>query len=119
MKKIVIGATARTPVGKIGGALSHLSAIEIGGLAVEGAISRAGGLQADTIVLGNVVQGGNGQNPARRAAIHGGAARDTTGLTLNNVCLSSMSSIAQARRLIVTGEANTILVGGFESMSCA
>lgn len=119
MKKVMIGATARTPVGKIGGALSHLSAIEIGGLAVEGAISRAGGLQPDTIVLGNVLQGGNGQNPARQAAIHGGAPRDTTGLTINNVCLSSMSSIAHAKRLILTGEAKTVLVGGFESMSCA
>ncbi len=117
-KRIVLAAVARTPVGRIGGALSNLSAIDLGAIAVEGAISRSGGLPIDTIVMANVAQAGNGQNPGRLAAIRGGANRNVTGITLNNVCLSSMSAIVSAKRLLQLGEANSVLVGGFESMSC-
>lgn len=116
----VLVAAARTPVGKFGGALSHLSGVELGARAVEAALRTFDGeLLPDHTFLGNVVQAGNGQNPARSAAIRGGVPATVPGTTINDVCLGSMSAVGLGATLIRVGEMTTALVGGFESMSRA
>ncbi len=74
-------------------------------------------LEPDYIAIGNVLQAANGQNPGRRAALAGGVARETPGITLNDVCLASMSAVGIAAAMINAGEATTVLVGGFDSMT--
>lgn len=112
-------AGARTPVGRYQGALADYSAVELGGLAVAAARDRAPGIEPQLTVLGNVLQGGSGQNPARQAAVRGGVATTVPALTINDVCLASMSSIALAATYVSTGRVDVALVGGFESMSNA
>ena len=116
---VVLLAGARTPVGRLGGRWADVPATALGGQAVRAALARLGGPQIDMVVLGNVVQAGNGQNPARVAATLGGVPRTVPGITLNDVCLASMSAVAQAGHLVRSGEAARVLVGGFESMSLA
>jgi acetyl-CoA C-acetyltransferase len=118
MTPVLVGG-ARTPVGRFRGALSEVPAVELGAHAVRAALDRCAGLSPDYVALGNVLQAGNGQNPGRRAAILGGVARDVPGITLNDVCLASMSSVALAAGMIRSGEASCVLVGGFDSMTGA
>jgi acetyl-CoA C-acetyltransferase len=115
----VLLSAARTPVGRFGGALRGVDAVDLGAAAVRAAIERAGGAVPDQILLGNVVQAGNGQNPARVAATRGGVPTTVPGTTLNNVCLASMTAAGTAATLVRAGESDTVLVGGFESMSRA
>jgi acetyl-CoA C-acetyltransferase len=115
----VLADGARTPIGRLGGALAGIPAVELGSRAVRGALDRCPGLDPDYIVMGNVLQAGNSQNPGRRAALLGGVARDVPGTTLNDVCLSSMSAVALASSMVREGEAGCVLVGGFDSMSQA
>ncbi len=116
---IVLLGGARTPVGRMHGRWADLSATDLGAKAVRAALARLGGPAVDSVVLGNVVQAGSGQNPARVAATRGGVPRDVPGITLNDVCLASMSSVGYAAHLLRSGEATSVLVGGFESMSRA
>ena len=83
------------------------------------ALDRAPGLEPDYVVLGNVLQAANGQNPGRRAALAGGIARQTPGITVNDVCLASLSAVGLAAGMLREGEATTVLVGGFDSMTGA
>ncbi len=115
----VLLSAARTPVGRFGGALRGVDAVDLGAAAVRAALERAGGALPDQILLGNVVQAGNGQNPARVAATRGGVPTTEPGITLNNVCLASMTSAGMAATLVRAGESDVCLVGGFESMSRA
>jgi acetyl-CoA C-acetyltransferase len=115
----VLAGGARTPVGRFRGALSDVPAVELGAHAVRAALERCPGLRPDYVAMGNVLQAANGQNPGRRAAILGGVARDVPGITLNDVCLASMSSVAVAAGMIRAGEASCVLVGGFDSMTGA
>ncbi|MFD6518079.1 acetyl-CoA C-acyltransferase [Rhodococcus sp. NPDC060176] len=116
----VLVSMARTPVGKLGGALAHLSAIDLGAAAVRSALEPFGDqISIDHTFLGNVVQAGNGQNPARIAAIRGGVPTTVPGTTINDVCLASLTATGLAASLIRAGEIGTALVGGFESMSRA
>jgi acetyl-CoA C-acetyltransferase len=110
---------ARTPIGRLGGALSQIPAVELGSHAVRGALERCPGLAPDYVVMGNVLQAGNSQNPGRRAALLGGVAREVPGTTLNDVCLSSMSAVAVAASMVRERDADCVLVGGFDSMSRA
>jgi acetyl-CoA C-acetyltransferase len=110
---------ARTPVGRFRGALSEVPAVELGAHAVRAALARSPGLHPEYVAMGNVLQAANGQNPSRRAAILGGVARDVPGITLNDVCLASMSSVALAAGMVRGGEASCVLVGGFDSMTGA
>jgi acetyl-CoA C-acetyltransferase len=110
---------ARTPIGRFRGALSDVPAVELGAHAVRAALDRCPGLRPDYVAMGNVLQAANGQNPGRRAAILGGVARDVPGITLNDVCLASMSSVALAAAMIRAGEAACVLTGGFDSMTGA
>lgn len=113
----VLVAAARTPIGRFGGALRDVDAVDLGATSVRAAIDRAGGLRPDHVYLGNVVQAGNGQNPARTAAVRAGLELTIPATTLNDVCLASMTAVGLAGTLIRAGEINTAVVGGFESMS--
>jgi acetyl-CoA C-acetyltransferase len=115
----VLAGGARTPVGRFRGALSDVPAVELGAHAVRAALDRCPGLSPDYVALGNVLQAANGQNPGRRAAILGGVARDVPGITLNDVCLASMSAVGLAAGMVRAGEADCVLVGGFDSMTGA
>ena len=115
---IVIAGGARTPIGKFQGALARVDAVELGAHAVRGALERTG-LAPDYVAVGNVLQAANGQNPGRRAALQGGVERTVPGITLNDVCLASMSAVGLAAAMIRAEEASTVLVGGFDSMTRA
>jgi len=117
----LICASARTPIGKLSGSLSSLSAAELGGLAIAAALSRAGLRpdQVDHVVMGHVLQAGQGQNPARQSAAEGGIPMDVPAVTVNSVCLSGLHSIYLADQMIRSGEADVVVAGGMESMSQA
>jgi acetyl-CoA C-acetyltransferase len=117
----VIVAGARTPIGKFGGALRDLAAVELGALAVEAALERAGitGEQVDYVILGQVLQAGAGQITARQAAIKGGVPKQVPAITINKVCLSGLNAIAMADQMIRAGELETVVAGGMESMTQA
>ena len=118
MKAVLAGA-ARTPIGRFGGALAGVDAVDLGAHAVRAALERCPGLEPDYIAVGNVLQAANGQNPGRRAALAGGVRRDVPGITLNDVCLASMSAVAFGVAMLRAEEATTVLVGGFDSMTRA
>ena len=115
----VILSAVRTPVGKFQGGLSGFSAVELGAKAVAEAIRRAGldGKQVDEAILGNVVQAGLGQNPARQAALKGGCDPRVAALTINKVCGSGLKAVALAAQAVQLGESETVVAGGMESMS--
>ena len=116
----VLVSAARTPVGKFGGALAGLSALDLGGLAVAGALAGLDpAVPADHVFLGNVVQAGSWQNPARVAGVRGGVPTTVPATTVNDVCLASMTGTGLAATLIAAGEIDCAVVGGFESMSRA
>jgi acetyl-CoA C-acetyltransferase len=115
----VLVAGARTPIGRFRGALSDRSGVELGAAAVRAALERAPGLEPDYVVLGNVLQAAGGQNPGRRAALAGGVARHVPGITVNDVCLASLSAVALAAGMLRQEEATCVLVGGFDSMTGA
>ena len=121
MTKVVVASAVRTPVGNYGGSLKDLSAVELAEIAYREALRRAGieANQVDEVIMGNVLQGGQGQNPARQAALKAGLPVETTAMTVNMVCGSGLRSVALAAQAIAAGEADIILAGGFESMSKA
>jgi acetyl-CoA C-acetyltransferase len=117
----VIVSGARTPIGKLGGALSSLSAAKLGALAIAEALRRASIApeQVDFVAMGEVLQAGQGQNPARQAATIAGIPMTVQATTINKVCLSGLESIHLADLLISAGEADIVVSGGMESMSRA
>ena len=117
---VIVGG-ARTPFGKLLGGLASLPATELGGLAIEAALQRAGvaGAQVDAVVFGQVLQAGAGQLPARQAAVRGGIPMSVPSITINKVCLSGLAAVAQADQLIRAGEAEIVVAGGMESMTRA
>jgi len=119
MEDIVIVAAARTPVGSFNGALSTLSAHDLGAAAVSAAIARAGlqGADVDEVILGQVLPAGEGQNPARQAARAAGVPDEKTAFGMNQVCGSGLRAVALAAQQIRTGESNVVVAGGMESMS--
>jgi acetyl-CoA C-acetyltransferase len=121
MTQSVIVAGARTPIGRLLGGLKSLSGSDLGGLAIKGALERAGvsGDQVDYVIMGQVLQAGAGQIPARQAAHKGGIPLDVPALTVNKVCLSGLNAIALADQLIRAGEHEIIVAGGQESMTQA
>ncbi len=118
---IVILAGARTPIGKLSGSLASFSAPQLGGLAIEAALARAGlgGAQIDYVYMGHVLQAGAGQITARQAAVDGGIPMTVPATTVNKVCLSGMDAIYQADRRIRSGDAEIVVAGGMESMTNA
>jgi acetyl-CoA C-acetyltransferase len=121
MREVVIVSAARTPVGKFLGALSHLSAVELGAIAVRAAVERAGIAPADVTecIMGCVLPAGLGQNPARQAALRGGLADSVSALTINMVCGSGLKAVGLAAQAIATGDSDIAVAGGMESMSNA
>lgn len=118
---VVIVAGARTPQGKLLGELASLSAVQLGAHAIKHAIERAG-VGPDTVdyvYMGNVVQAGNGQNPAKQAAVAAGVPMTVPAMTLNKVCLSGLVAVTEAARMIRSGEAQVVVAGGMESMTNA
>jgi acetyl-CoA C-acetyltransferase len=117
----VIVSGARTPIGKLTGSLAGFSAAELGGIAIKAALERAGitGDQVDYVILGQVLQAGAGQIPARQAAVKGGIPMTVPSLNVNKVCLSGIDSIALADQLIAAGEFEVVVAGGMESMTQA
>lgn len=119
--RIVILAGARTPIGKLAGSLSSFAAVELGGFAIEEALRRAGLApdRVEYVYMGQVLQAGAGQIPARQAALNGGIPMSVPATTVNKVCLSGMDAIYQADRKIRAGDARIVVAGGMESMSNA
>ncbi|NEK56818.1 acetyl-CoA C-acetyltransferase [Geodermatophilus sabuli] len=117
----VIVSGARTPMGRLLGSLKDFSAADLGGIAIKAALERAGiaGDQVDYVIMGQVLQAGAGQNPARPAAVAGGIPMSVPSFTLNKVCLSGIDAIALADQLIRAGEFDVVVAGGMESMSRA
>ncbi|QFG67845.1 acetyl-CoA C-acetyltransferase [Ornithinimicrobium pratense] len=117
----VLVAGARTPMGRLLGSLAGFSGADLGGIAIKGALEKAGisGDQVDYVIMGQVLTAGAGQIPARQAAVAGGIPMDVPALTINKVCLSGINAIALADQLVRSGEADIVVAGGQESMSQA
>src|SRR5580765_95463 len=117
----VIIAGARTPIGKLSGALAGFSAAELGGFAIRAALERAGltGEQVDYVFMGQVLQAGGGQITARQAAVSGGIPMTVPSSTINKVCLSGLNAIHLDDQMIQAGEADIVVAGGMESMTQA
>ncbi len=114
-------SAARTPIGRLAGSLASLPAPELGAIAIKAALQRGGidGDQVDHVVMGQVLQAGQGQNPARQAAAKAGVPMTVPALTVNKVCLSGLYAIHLADQMIRAGEADVVVAGGMESMSQA
>ncbi|NAS12123.1 acetyl-CoA C-acyltransferase [Poritiphilus flavus] len=119
MKEVVIVSVARTPIGSFMGALSSIPAPKLGAVAIKGALDKIG-LKPDLVeevLMGNVVQAGTGQAPARQAAIYAGIPDSVPCTTVNKVCASGMKAIMQAAQSIALGDTSIVVAGGMESMS--
>jgi len=121
MRESVIVSAVRTPTGKFLGVLKDFKATELGAMAVREAVARAGidPATVDECIMGNVIQAGNGQNPARQAALTGGLAEHVAALTINKVCGSGLKAVMLAAQGIATGDIDIAVAGGMESMSNA
>src|SRR3954467_10287252 len=121
MFRSVIVRGARTPMGRLLGSLKDFSAADLGGVAIKGALERAGvsGDQVDYVIMGQVLTAGAGQIPARQAAVRAGIPMTVPALTINKVCLSGIDAIALADQLIRAGEFEVVVAGGQESMTNA
>jgi acetyl-CoA C-acetyltransferase len=121
MHEAVIVSAVRTPIGSFMGSLTALSATELGAIVVKSALERAGVSpnQVDEVILGNVLQSGLGQNPARQAAIKAGLEDRIPAMTINKVCGSGLKSVMLAAQAIRAGDADVLVAGGMESMSNA
>lgn len=118
-KKVVIVSAARTPIGSFMGALSTVSAPKLGAAAIKGALDKINldPKLVDEVLMGNVVQAGVGQAPARQAALFAGLSEEVAATTINKVCASGMKAIMQGAQAIMAGDANIIVAGGMENMS--
>ena len=121
MSGSVIVAGARTPIGRLLGGLKSLSAADLGGVAIKGALEKAGvsADQVDYLIMGQVILAGAGQNPARSAGIAAGLPLGVPSMTINKVCLSGINAIGLADQLIRAGEVDIVVAGGMESMTQA
>ena len=119
---VFVVSAARTPIGKFGGALSGTPAVELGAVAIQAAVERAGlpdGTPIDEVLMGQVLQAGSGQAPARQAALRAGLPDTTSATTINRVCGSGLKSIMLAAAEIRAGDAEIVVAGGMESMNQA
>ena len=121
MSRSVILSTARTPFGKMGGALSSLDAIKLGGTAIDAALERAevGPDEVEQVIYGQVLQAGQGQIPSRQAQIEAGIPKEVPSETVNKVCASGMRTLGLADQAIRAGDVDIAVTGGMESMSQA
>jgi acetyl-CoA C-acetyltransferase len=117
----VICSIARTPIGRFNGGLAPLSAMDLGGVAIAGALDRAGlaGSDVDEVMFGHVLQAGQGQITARQAAVNAGVPMTVPAVTINKVCLSGLTAIQEAANHVRLGESTFVIAGGMESMTNA
>ena len=120
-KSIVIASAARTAVGSFGGAFADVPAAQLGAAAIKGALERAGvaGAEVDEVILGQVLSGNQGQNPARQAAMAAGIPQEKTAWGLNQLCGSGLRTMAIGMQQIANGDADIVVAGGMESMTLA
>lgn len=118
-KKVVIVSAVRTPIGSFMGALSTVSTPQLGAAAIKGALSKINldPSKVDEVIMGNVVQAGIGQSPARQAALLAGLSSQVTATTINKVCSSGMKAVMQGAQAIMAGDAEIVVAGGMENMS--
>ncbi|MDW7684378.1 MAG: acetyl-CoA C-acetyltransferase [Bacillota bacterium] len=121
MRNAVVVGAVRTPVGSFGGSLKDVAAVDLGALVIREALRRAGvsGDQVDEVIMGNVLQAGLGQNPARQAALRAGLPVDVPALTINKVCGSGLKAMNLAASAVMLGDADIVVAGGMENMSQA
>lgn len=121
MEDVVIASSARSAVGKLGGSLSSLAAIDLGACVISAAVERANlrPEQVDHVIMGTVIAAGLGQIPARQAALKAGLPKEVSALTVNKVCASGLKAVNLAAQMIKTGDAEVVVAGGMESMSNA
>lgn len=121
MKEAVIVSAVRTAIGNFNGSLASVPAVDLGSLVIGEALKRAGieGGMVDEVVMGNVLQAGIGQNPARQASLKGGVSIEVPAITINKVCGSGLRAVNMAAQAILAGDAETVVAGGMESMSNA
>lgn len=121
MKKVIIAAAKRTPVGSFNGVLSGVTAPQLGSTAIKALLeeTQINPELVDEVILGNVLSAGQGQAPARQAAIYAGLPVKTEALTINKMCGSGLKAIMLAQQAIATGDAEIIIAGGMESMTNA
>lgn len=121
MREVYLAGLCRTPVGNFGGTLKDTPAVKLGEIVMKEAISRAGikAEQVDEVFFGCVLSAGQGQNPARQAAVHAGIPVESPATTVNKVCGSGLHTVSLAYRAIMAGEAECVIAGGMENMSAA
>ena len=121
MTQTVIVSATRTAIGKFGGSLAKIPAVDLGALVIKEAIARAKlpPEQVQAVIMGHVLTAGAGQNPARQATIKAGLPIETPAMTINVVCGSGLKAVMLASQAIATGEADVVVAGGQESMSLA
>lgn len=119
--EIVIVTAARTPQGRLNGQLASFSAPQLGAFAIRGALERGriDAAQVDAVIMGQVLPAGSGQNPARQAAVGAGIGWDVPSHSVNKVCLSGLTAVIDAARMIALGDAEVVVAGGMESMTQA
>ena len=119
--KVVLAGACRTAIGVMGGQFANTSAVELGTIVIKEALKRAGVSpdQVDEVYMGNVIQAGNGQNPARQAAVYAGIPNEVPATTINVLCGSGLHCVNLAAKLIAAGDADIIVAGGMENMTMA
>lgn len=120
-KEVVIASAVRTAIGSFNGSLAGVTAVELGSIVIKEAVSRAGiaPQTVDEVLMGNVLQAGLGQNPARQAAVRAGLPVEVPAMTINKVCGSGLKAVNLAAQAIISGDADVVIAGGMESMSNA
>ena len=120
-RKVVLAGACRTAIGVMGGQFANTSAVELGTIVIKEALKRAGVSpdQVDKVYMGNVIQAGNGQNPARQAAVYAGIPNEVPATTINVLCGSGLHCVNLAAKLIAAGDADIIVAGGMENMTMA
>jgi|BioPla2DNA2_1021312.scaffolds.fasta_scaffold01684_16 acetyl-CoA C-acetyltransferase len=121
MKEVVIVSAVRTAVGSFGGALKDVPAVDLGALVIKEAVNKAGikPEMVNEVIMGNVLQAGLGQNPARQAMVKAGLPVEVSAMTINKVCGSGLRAVSLAAQLIKAGDADVVVAGGMENMSRA
>ncbi len=121
MREAVIIGAVRTPVGKFGGSLKDISAVELGSIVIAESVKRAGirAEDVDEVIMGNVLQAGLGQNPARQSAIRAGIPQEVPSMTINKLCGSGLKAVNLAVQSVQSGETDVVVAGGMENMSQA
>ena len=120
-RKVVLAGACRTAIGVMGGQFANTSAVELGTIVIKEALKRAGVSpdQVDEVYMGNVIQAGNGQNPARQATVYAGIPNEVPATTINVLCGSGLHCVNLAAKLIAAGDADIIVAGGMENMTMA